>query len=130
MKKIALSVEQMHKLESLGLDTSNASMFYEHTKSGNMFLSPNSVPKINKINEYTNAYTLQDILDILPKEILKFEHMYLTIKALDNNAWLVAYMYYDGLYWIYETGKSLLECLYNLLIKCIGREYIKAEEKK
>ena len=129
MKKIALSVEQMHKLESLGLDTSNASMFYEHTKSGNVFLLPDSIPKINKINEYTNAYTLQDILDILPKKILKFEYTYLTIKAQDNNAWLVAYMYYDEQYWIYEAGKSLLECLYNLLIKCIEKEYIKVEEK-
>ena len=52
MSKQCLDVRQMQHLQELGLDTSNASMYW---------LSYNYV--------ICNAYTLQDVLDALPKSL-------------------------------------------------------------
>ena len=75
MKEQVLSVEQMLKLEELGIDTSGASMFwYSCGKFKQLIPCANG----DTIAEWTNmhgeqcitpAFTLQDILEIIPNEI-------------------------------------------------------------
>ena len=83
-----LSIEQMQHLQELGLDTSNASMCYYKKegwescyflilsdtikeKGGLMYCYDYLNDKEYILSEVVPAYTLQDVLDELPKEISK-----------------------------------------------------------
>ena len=67
--KQVLSIEQMKRLQELGLDTSDASMNLEWkiTDEDNMVV--NSIISDSNYDLYHPTYTLQDILDKLPPSI-------------------------------------------------------------
>lgn len=73
MKEQVLSIEQMQELEELGIDTSNASMFWY---IDNRFKQIIPCSDRDTIKDWTNqhgenciipTFTLQDILEMLPK---------------------------------------------------------------
>ena len=76
MSKQCLDVQQMQHLQELGLDTSNASMCWIKDTEGNRHLSVHDeyCYEASFMNPIP-AYTLQDVLDLLPKSI-GVEHIY------------------------------------------------------
>ena len=86
MSKQCLDVQQMQHLQELGLDTSNASMLYcdlydeeyilveskhRFDKEENAILLEGVRNSVIYCKKVTTAYTLQDVLDALPKDISK-----------------------------------------------------------
>lgn len=75
MKKQVLSIEQMKHLQSLGVDTSKASMYWTFPKS------PEYKTRLSIVGEHGNlkaweenghgigAFTLQDLIEILPYDV-------------------------------------------------------------
>ena len=68
--KQCLDIEQMQHLQELGLDTNNASMCWIKDTEGNQHLSVHDeyCYEANFMNPVP-SYTLQDVLDLLPKSI-------------------------------------------------------------
>ena len=123
MKQIALSVEKMKHLEELGLDTSDASMFwYAHTvkypsrKQSDFSLCVIGLCKYNwDEDRCIFTYTLQDILEKLPSTQLTTTPK--NSPTVDTLA--------GGFH--REIGKTLLEAAYNMLLWCIENNYIKTK---
>lgn len=122
MKQIVLSIEQMKHLASLGLDTTDASMYYSY--EGILQTCKSYEPTQKKFAEglWIPAYTLQDILEKLP-----------THKTFSEN-----YASNFGRYWVRLyihkgsklqehtelSNKSLLEAAYNTLVWCIHKKHL------
>ena len=70
MTKQCLDVQQMQHLQELGLDTSNASMYWI-SYNGISISIPSNFHLPTSDNDYVicDAYTLQDVLDALPKNV-------------------------------------------------------------
>lgn len=68
MEDQVLTIEQMHELTKLGIDTSKASMFWHHyVVSDSYELEVNR--GYNLPDKDIPTFTLQDILEMLPKDI-------------------------------------------------------------
>ena len=138
--KQVLSIDQMKHLQELGLDTSNASMcwclFLDDKKEKwelEIYEDVINQKRDSSFWEIIPSYTLQDILDKLPKRIGEFE---LRIKMF-----AFYYSVYTGYKWsiIYESTDmssyletllqssytDLIEAAYNMLRMCIEYGYIK-----
>lgn len=116
MKQIALSINQMKRLERLGFNTMDASMYYSY--EGILQTCKYYEPTQEKFKEglWTPAYTLQDILEKLPTECWiecdthKKGHRVYNVHYADTQ-----------IMW----GKSLLEEAYRMLIWCTENGYLK-----
>lgn len=138
MSKQVLDIEQMKHLQELGLDTSGASMcwwrrirdFRGEKVEGNWSLSFNKPFIVQNFeqNENIPTFTLQDILDLLPKELDSDERRYILDiwYGIYINKWCVGYTYGE-----YEycddcpTGDNLIDTAYEMLCWCIKNEHIK-----
>lgn len=75
MKNQVLSIEQMQKLKELGVDVSKASMCYIGKYPSCDFDDGDSIVVVSKdfnkrlYNEFGPAFTLQDIIELLPTTI-------------------------------------------------------------
>lgn len=78
MSKQVLDIDQAKHLHELGLDTSNASMLYIVNNNGTQMCIPTEIARYIKDLEkgyiICDAFTLQDVLDMLPKEIHEPSH--------------------------------------------------------
>lgn len=140
MSKYVLDISQMQHLKELGLDTSNASMALIYTNSNgdvvdwenvNVDVHESSVGEYNPyLRRLYGAFTLQDILDLLPKEmrdkdddkfVLKIEY------GILHRVWHIGYYYYDVAF--NDNGscsrENLVDAAYEILCWCIENEYIK-----
>lgn len=132
MSKRVLSIEQMRHLQELGVDTSKASMFYvPKLEPKNEYCLLNVKP--NPIIPYIPTFTLQDIIEMLPKEIGENTGEYLISTKLfigqtDYNEWVFEYV---GLTCIKKlfTDKDIMEAAYQMLCWCIENGYIKKEDE-
>lgn len=85
MKNQVLSIEQMQKLKELGVDTSKASMCYISKYPSCDFDDGDSIVVVSKdfnkrlYNEFGPAFTLQDIIELLPAKIQRNTEYDLTI---------------------------------------------------
>lgn len=141
MSKQFLDIEQMKRLKELGADTSNAHFFYERNKSedNNGFIIDNkwrlkSKEGIYRFNfesyDIVPVFTLQEILDVLPKYISKNQVIYaLTIwysKSVNN--WLIAYYDMNNVFEIY-MDEELIDASYNLLCWCIENGHVETNKE-
>lgn len=132
-----LSVEQMKHLQELGFDTGNASMHWQYLPTADAIINGTDeieeepclfVSQPNMKHEYP-AYTLQDILDKLPKEIKTSTDTYwLGISIYDCKEWYVCYSMSDEFDY-YEEFKSrqLIDAAYEMLCWCIENGYVGKE---
>lgn len=131
MSKQVLDIEQMEHLQKLGLDTSNASMCWIKDTEGNQHLSVHDeyCYEASFMNPIP-AYTLQDVLDILPTEIKPAERRFwLRIDLSDE----CLYYYYDDCNLVecrkkvigYDGIEELIDAAYSMLCWAIENEYIK-----
>lgn len=136
--KQALSIEQMKHLKELGLDTSDASMYWARVSHGSRvddkskgkwflslykefqtcgFISYESIP----------TYTLQNILDKLPcfigNEVLTMQ------KLADSYTCLYMEPYSRSIIKITES-KKLINAVYEMLCWCIENGYVKVGKEE
>lgn len=136
--KQVLSIKQMQYLVNLGLDTSDATMCWIKTPKGReVAFNDDWTGRRESLLEPIPAYTLQDIIELLPE----------SIKCVDNK------MYPGTVYWYFLTitsswmvsydesknflepikyfaSESLLECIYQMLCWCVEKGHIKTEKEE
>ena len=128
--KQILDVQQMQHLQEMGLDTSNASMYWI-SYNGISVSIPSNFHLPTSDNDYVicDAYTLQDVLDALPIEIkYKDKRCWLCIELADE---MIGYYYEDYHLehkWVYHEvvmkDENLIDAAYRLLIWVIENGYI------
>ena len=138
MAKQTLSIEQMQHLQELGLDTSNASAeYYRMSKKMDWFLvfGCRSKEELLDTEENIPAYTLQDVLDALPKEIMyENKRCWASIDLEDG---FIGYYYENySLYykWAYFEAvmkdESIIDAAYELLVWCIENCYVETNKNE
>lgn len=117
-----LTMKQMEHLHKLGLDTSNASFQYIEDNNGKVLCIPKEIASnIKDIEDgyvICDAYTLQDVLDMLPEKINKDG-----LSIWRTNGWAVDYSYF-GFYFNY----NLLTAAYKILCLCIKKGKLKIQQ--
>ena len=134
MSKQVLDVHQMQHLKELGLDTANASMYWISYNGINVSIPSNfHLPTSDNDSVICNAYTLQDVLELLPKEI----------KPAEKRHWLRIDLADECIYYYHETidlmerrdkvfsyyGEELIDAAYNALCWCIENGYVETNNK-
>lgn len=123
-QKQVLSIKQMKYLQDLGLDTSDASMCVEWKESDENNKVVNSLDADTNYDYYYPTYTLQDILDKLPKEIKTSTDTYWLTVSCDCDEWYICYSMSDEFdYYKEYKSESLLNAAYEMLCWCIENEY-------
>ena len=131
--KQVLSVEQMKHLQELGLDTSDASVYWERVSHGSRindkykgvwFLSLQKEFLTCGFTSYETlpTYTLQDIINKLPESI-QIYNLYIFKQA---DLWYFEYIDVIGDE-IFHSEKSLkmIDAAYEMLCWCILKSFIK-----
>ena len=125
MSKQCLDVQQMQHLQELGLDTSNASMCWIKDAEGNRHLSVHDeyCYEASFMNPIP-AYTLQDVLDLLPKSI-GVEYIYDLCIFPESISYtqFIGGEINDNLFAV-PINESLIDAAYMLLIWVIENGYI------
>lgn len=133
IKEQVLSIEQMKHLQELGVDTSDASMYWVRAKriigkqrnnildnemgKWRLSLSKNIVHSVDWAVESVPTYTIGDIIEKLPKNIDSWNDNRLVIEGDENtDYWYVVYKNrYEDAEIEYFDSENLLTALYNLL---------------
>lgn len=126
IKEQVLSKEQMAYLRKLGIDTSDASMYWYHENScGDRYWTLLPYDKDYGIDEETIAtYTIGDLFNKLPHFIGKYEFIleYRDLRNMGGDIITsIGYVYTDcelnnnWLIHLYESNIPLKDMLYNLL---------------
>ena len=139
--KQVLSIEQMKYLQDLGLDTSDASMYWvrrshgsriDDESKGEWFLSLQKEFMVCGFISYEilPTYTFQEIIELLPKEIKTVtDTYYLTISTYDCDVWSIYYSMSDEFDYYKEfKSDSLIDAAYEMLCWCIENGYIKINQ--
>lgn len=146
MSKQALSVEQMNHLQESGLELKETLLYWARDIETNpraanhygkwILVKGKGRASVGMTRwEYVPAYTLQDVLGILPVEIKPFEkRFWLRIDFSDE----CLYYYYDDFSLVENRKKSigydgmdgLIDAAYEMLLWCIGQGYIKTRKEE
>ena len=125
MSKQVLSIEQMRLLEKMGMDTSDASMCWIKTpKDRQLAFNDGWTERKESLLDPIPAYTLQDVLDKLPKQI-GFEYIYdlcILPESISYTQFVGGEMN-DKMYEIPING-NLLDAAYEMLCWCIKDGYV------
>lgn len=119
--KQVLSVEQMKRLQELGLDTRDASFYVWKEAHADTVISNGNAPEMN--NAYP-VYTLQDILDKLPESIQIYD-LYIFKQA---SLWVFKYIDVEDETLHSETMPGIMDAAYYMLCWCIEKGYIKTNQ--
>lgn len=135
MSKQVLDISQMHHLEELGVDTSKANFYWHRTKSLNNYNDWDEwklhygvlrlARGFTTINcQYVRTFTLQDILDLLPKEISVYgvAHV-LNVIFPNEDLWEVSYCF-GGRCEEYFMDETLIDAAYEMLCWCAENGYV------
>ena len=129
MSKQCLDVQQMHHLKELGLDTANASMYWISYNGINVSIPSNFHLPTND-NDYVicNAYTLQDVLDLLPKQI-GVEYIYDLCIFPESISYtqFIGGEINDNLFEV-PINESLIDAAYSLLCWAIENGYVETNK--
>lgn len=133
----------MKYLKELGVDTSKASMALIYTNKYEDIIDWDIVDKniheedVGRYNPYLRkkygAFTLQDILDLLPKELdTNTERYILDIwYGIYIEKWCVGYTYGECMYDDdCFTGDNLIDAAYELLVWCIENCYVETNKNE
>lgn len=138
MRNQVLSVEQMLKLQRLGIDISSSGMCWcrptgyknekWELKIHEDVIRQERDPRFWEIS----AFTLQDIIKLLPLSIKpnpNVETFYLNLYYYDRS-WVVDYLNNEGegSYFAITSNDSFIEAAYEMLCWCIENGYVKTKE--
>lgn len=133
--KQCLDIEQMQHLQELGLDTRNASMCWIKDTEGNQHLSVHDeyCYEASFMNPIP-AYTLQDVLDALPKDISKDGCTWYASLYIDFENNRIAYgntdRYGFEIYHEIMIEKYLIDAVYSMLCWCIEQDYVETNKNE
>ena len=126
----------MQHLQELGMDTSNASMYWI-SYNGISVSIPSNFHLPTSDNDYVicDAYTLQDVLDALPIEIkYKDKRCWLCIELADE---MIGYYYENARFehrWVYYEvvmiDESLIDAGYKLLCWAIENKFVETNKNE
>ena len=118
MKQV-LDIKQMQHLQELGLDTSNASMAwckYDGEKD-NSHLLPKEEDVFERclVVKYIPAYTLQDVLELLPGSV-NWNRLLITFNGCEC---MFQYAIYEGDPIVAFHNEEMIDAAYEMLCWCI-----------
>ena len=133
--KQCLDVQQMQHLQELGIRMELYTTLFCYVKfeDTDWLLKPISDLSIIGISFYAiPAYTLQDVLDALPKNIYR-EYIgwtKLEIQAYSEAKYVVGYRYIDTCdkYIVYRDGEELIDAAYSMLCWAIENGYVETNK--
>lgn len=125
----------MQHLQELGLDTSNASAFWcNPDRHGDWSLEftyscGGIIPQPNRHDDLCPAYTLQDVLDTLPKRIYDEGAFYLGCYDIIIDEYDICYAKWCGAeiestYVEMEIKDNLIDAAYEMLCWCIENGHV------
>ena len=136
MSKQVLDVHQMQHLQELGLDTNNASMCWLKTPNGrDLTFNDECINNDEWINldesllDPVPAYTLQDVLDVLPEYIYDSTEQYL----LEINMFFKYIRYSrfnDVLTKRNFDRKPIIDAAYKLLVWCVENKFVETNKNE
>ena len=137
MSKQCLDVQQMQHLQELGLDTSNASMYWI-SYNGISVSIPSNFHLPTSDNDYVicDAYTLQDVLDALPRYVIdeNGNKYYLQIEMMNTefDDWRVSYksVGQDESPLGYFQAFQLIDAAVRMLVLCYEQGYVKTNKNE
>ena len=143
--KQVLDMHQMQHLQELGLDTSNASMLYcdlydeeyilveskhRFDKEENAILLEGVRNSVIYCKKVTPAYTLQDVLDLLPKQIgVEFIYDLCISPESISYTQFIGGEINDNLFAVPING-SLIDAAYYLLCWAIENGYVETNKNE
>lgn len=137
MIKQCLDVQQMQHLQELGLDTNNASMCWLKTPNGRgLTFNDEWINLDNSILEPIPAYTLQDVLDALPRFVIDDEgnKYYLQIEMMNTefDDWRVSYksVGQDESPLGYFQAFNLIDAAVRMLVLCYEEGYVETNKNE
>ena len=144
MSKQCLDVQQMQHLQEMGLKLKETMLYWARCVDNNpraathyekwVLIKGNNAQTVGLMHwEFIPAYTLQDVLELLPKEIKPAEKCYwLRIDLADE----CLYYYRDAIDLMERRGKvfsyygeELIDAAYNALCWCIEQGYVKTDKE-
>ena len=135
--KQCLDIEQMKHLQGLGLDTSNASASWYKPDMDTKYMSMFGHLKQEELmgnEESIPAYTLQDVLDLLPESIKMYGEEYYLVVEKDA----VMYVLWTGVAQmtkVFGKGKfinnpqPIIDYAYEMLCWCIEKGYVETSKQ-
>ena len=137
MSKQVLSIEQMLHLQELGFDTSNASAsWYKPDMDTEYMLMFGHLKKEELVGneEGIPSYTLQDVLDALPKDISKDGCTWYASLYIDFENNRIAYgntdRYGFEIYHEIMIEKDLIDAAYSMLCWAIENKFVETNKNE
>lgn len=133
MSKQCLDVQQMQHLQELGMELKESMMTWQLRTDGKYSLIPTIASKREVIT--IPAYTLQDVLDALPKRICDKGAFYLGCYDIMIDEHDIYYAKWCGAeiestYVEMEIKDNLIDAAYNMLCWCIEQGYVETNKNK
>ena len=138
MSKQVLDVQQMQHLKELGMELKDTMLYWIVYNVGNeknfVTTKENAMEVIDESCGMLPAYTLQDVLDALPKNIYS-EYIgwaKLELQAYSEDKWVVGYRYIDtcNRYIVYRDREELIDAAYELLVWAIENGYVETNKNE
>lgn len=143
--KQCLDVHQMQHLQELGLEMKETMLYWARCVDNNpraathygkwVLIKGNNAQTVGLMHwEFIPAYTLQDVLDALPKyyHIAHIGWTKLSIRAHNTKEWEVGYVYELGKY-AYGgriLSKELIDAAYELFCWCVEWGFIEMNKNE
>ena len=131
--KQVLDVQQMQHLQELGLDTSNASAeYYRMSKKMDWFLvfGCRSKEELLDTEENIPAYTLQDVLDALPKSLEIGKSKYEISIYMIEGKWAVDYYSETDADIQSLECENLIDAVYSRLCWAIEHKFVETNKNE
>lgn len=140
MTKQVLDVQQMQHMQELGLELKETMLYWVVYEAGheNNFVTTkeNAMEVIDESCGMLPAYTLQDVLDALPKyyHIANIGWTKLSIRVHTTKEWEIGYVYTDELskyaYGCRILGKELIDAAYELFCWCVEWGFVETNKNE
>ena len=131
--KQVLDVQQMQHLQELGLDTSNASAeYYRMSEKMDWFLvfGCRSKEELLDTEENIPAYTLQDVLDALPKSLEIGKSKYEISIYMIEGKWAVDYYSETDADIQSLECENLIDAVYSRLCWAIDNKFVETNKNE
>lgn len=145
MAKQCLDVHQMQHLQEMGLEMKEPMLYWARCVDNNpraathygkwVLIKGNNAQTVGLMHwEFIPAYTLQDVLDALPKDISKDGCTWYASLYIDFENNRIAYgntdRYGFEIYHEIIIEKDLIDAAYELLCWCIEQGYVETNKNK
>ena len=138
--KQVLDIKQMRHLQKLGMELKETMLYWVVYEAGheNNFVTTkeNAMEVIDESCGMLPAYTLQDVLDALPKfyHIANIGWTKLSIRVHTTKEWEIGYVYTDELskyaYGCRILGKELIDAAYELFCWCVEMGFVETNKNE